>query len=251
LLKTLASKNEELESIVYTASHDLRSPLVNIGGFSSELACSCLEVTDTLTQMQLPNNIEQSLLTVLNEDIPASLKYIHSSVTKMDMLMKGLLKLSRLGRSATEIEMLDMNELIGNIELGMQHQIQKQKVELIVGDLPPCLGDKSQLSQVFTNLLDNAIKYLDPARKGVIRISGEHDEGECVYAVSDNGIGVDEAYHHKILEIFHRLDPEGDVRGEGIGLTIVKRIIDRHNGRMWMESTVGEGTTFYVAIRGE
>ncbi|MBW8016656.1 MAG: PAS domain S-box protein [Planctomycetes bacterium] len=251
LLKTLASKNEELESIVYTASHDLRSPLVNIDGFSSELALSCQEVTETLMHTHLPDSIEHSLLTILNEDIPASLKYIRTSATKMDMLMRGLLKLSRLGREATEIETLNMNELIGNICLGMQHQIKKQHVELVIGPLPECLGDKSQISQVFTNLLDNAIKYLDPAKKGKIQVSGESQAGESIYSVSDNGVGIDQECHHKIFEIFHRLDPEGTVRGEGIGLTIVKRIIDRHNGRMWVESSVGEGTTFHVALRNE
>ncbi|MCF7955376.1 MAG: PAS domain S-box protein [Phycisphaerae bacterium] len=249
LLKTLASKNEELESIVYTASHDLRSPLVNIDGFSSELASSCQELTETLTHTDLPENVENSLQTVLKEDIPASLKYIRSSATKMDMLMRGLLKLSRLGREATEIETLDMNELIGNVNLGMQHQIQKQKVELIIDQLPSCLGDKTQISQVFTNLLDNAIKYLDPAKKGKIRISGTSQDGESIYSVKDNGVGINQECHDKIFEVFHRLDPEGSVSGEGIGLTIVKRIIDRHNGRIWLESSVGGGTAFHVALR--
>lgn len=248
-LRTLASKNEELESIVYTASHDLRSPLVNIDGFSSELACSCKELTETLTHTSLPDQIEHTLSTIVNEEIPASLKYIRSSATKMDMLMRGLLKLSRLGREATEIESLDMNELIKNVRHGMQHQITKQKVELVVDDLPSCLGDKTQISQVFTNLLDNAIKYLDPNRKGRVHVAGKTEDGESVYSVSDNGVGIDPQCYQKIFEVFHRLDPEGSVIGEGIGLTIVKRIIDRHNGRMWVESTVGEGTTFYVAFR--
>lgn len=248
LLKALASKNDELESVVYTASHDLRSPLVNIDGFSSELARSCEDVTKVLSDRPLTEKAEQQLLTIVNEDIPASLQFIRTSAGKMDMLMRGLLKLSRLGRAAIDIEPIDMNELLANIKHGMQHQVNKRQVELAIEDLPPCLGDRSQISQVFTNLLDNAIKYLDQNRKGKIHIEGKDAFDECIYSVADNGVGIEKSCQDKAFEIFHRLSPEGSVKGEGIGLTIVKRILDRHNGRIWMESKAGEGTVFHVAL---
>jgi len=249
LLRALASKNEELESIVYTASHDLRSPLVNIDGFSQELAYSCDDAVTLFREVELPHELEKKLENVLTEDIPASLNFIRSSTNKMDMLVKGLLKLSRLGRAVFEIKPLDMNKMFAHIQRTMQHQINESGVELVIEEeLPNCMGDTSQIHQVFTNLIDNALKYLDPERKGQVRISGCPEKDKSIYSVQDNGVGIDPGHKEKVFEIFHRLNPEGAIRGEGIGLTIVKRIIDRHGGKIWVDSETGKGTTFHIAL---
>jgi len=111
--------------------------------------------------------------------------------------------------------------------------------------LPSCSGDEAQIGQVFSNLLDNALKYLDPDRKGVIRISGTR---QLVYCVEDNGIGVKMSHQNKIFEIFHRLNPGDGTAGEGLGLAIVHRILDRHGGRIWVESKPGKGSKFFVSL---
>ena len=248
LLKTLASKNEELESIVFISSHDLRSPLVNIQGFSGELGYSCKEIGTIIDQTDVSPETKGRLSAILRDDIELSLEYITNSTNRMDMLIKGLLKLSRLGRAAMDIGTLDMNKIASDILDTMHYQIAKMNVEVQIEDLPKCLGDESQINQVFTNLLSNAIKYLDDNRQGKINISGYSNGDISVYCVHDNGVGIATKYFDVIFEIFHRLNPTKSASGEGLGLTIVKRIIDRHNGRIWVESEVGVGSSFYVDL---
>ena len=122
-------------------------------------------------------------------------------------------------------------------------------MDLRVGDLPPCQGDPAQLDQVFSNLLGNAIKYLDPGRPGVISVTGRADLDRCVYCVEDNGVGIDPKHQEIIFELFHRLDPHAS-DGEGLGLTIVRQILGRMDGEVWVESRPGVGSRFYVALPG-
>ena len=130
----------------------------------------------------------------------------------------------------------------------MQHQINHSKAIVTVGDLPACLGDAGQIGQVLTNLLDNAVKYIDPARKGKIEISGKVEEGNSIYSVKDNGIGIASEHQDKIFEIFHRLDPTGRVAGEGLGLTIIMRILNGHKGKIWVDSSEGVGAKFSFTL---
>jgi signal transduction histidine kinase len=248
LLKAIALKNEELESIVYTASHDLRSPLVNIQGFSTELARSCEIIAPLIRDLEMPAETRKIIDEAIDEDIPVSLDFIRSSAAKMDQLMKALLRLSRLGKASLEIQSQDMNTIIHGIVRNMQHRISQQNVKVEIGNLPPCLADMSQINQVFTNLIDNAIKYLDPERPGVLTVTGRLEDGNAIYDVEDNGIGIAPHHQKNVFEIFHRLDPDGPVDGEGIGLTIVRRIIDRHNGSITVESEVDKGTKFTVIL---
>jgi signal transduction histidine kinase len=248
LLKTLASKNEELESIVFISSHDLRSPLVNIQGFSGELGYSCKEIGTLIDQTDVSPEIKGRISAILRDDIGLSLEYIANSTNRMDMLIKGLLKLSRLGRAAMDVKTLDMNKIVSEILDTMRYQIAKKNVEVQIYDLPKCYGDESQINQVFSNLLSNAIKYFDDSRPGKISISGCSNGDRSVYCVQDNGVGIAAKYFNVIFDIFHRLDPTKSASGEGLGLTIVKRIIDRHSGKIWVESDVGAGSRFYVDL---
>ncbi len=247
LNRELMDKNRELEQIVYVTSHDLRSPLVNIQGFSRELNHAFKRVAAIIEGDNLPADIRAQLQPILEEDIPESLQYIFTSTARMDSLLLGLLRLSRLGRVALEIEKLDMNKIIADLTDTFEFRLQQANVALDVANLPPCLGDEGQISQVFANLLDNALKYLDPSRPGIIKVSGCKQGDQAIYCIEDNGIGIAAEHQPKIYEIFHRLNP-GQSDGEGLGLTIVHRILDRHHGSIWVESEPGQGSKFFVAL---
>jgi signal transduction histidine kinase len=137
--------------------------------------------------------------------------------------------------------------MIKNILGTLTYQIQQTGAEVRLGELPSCVGDQTQINQVFTNLIDNAIKYHHPDRKSVISIEGRESDGKVTFSVTDNGIGIASAYVDKIFEIFHRLSPSL-TQGEGLGLTIAQRIVKRHNGTISVESQPGEGTSFTVIL---
>ena len=244
----LALRNEELESILYVASHDLRSPLVNIQGFSYELSQSCELIRSALGDMKIEPNIEKKVFTALNETVPESLGFILTSASKMDTVLLGLLRLSRLGREATNVVTLDMNELIANIVASVEYQAKEAGATIKIDPLPSCHGDASQITQVFSNLLDNAIKYLDYSRPGKIQITGRVKEGLSIYCVEDNGVGISTEHQGKIFEAFHRLEPDARGWGEGLGLTIVQRILEMHNGKVWVEAVPGRGSRFFVVL---
>lgn len=243
----LAAQNQELEQIVYVASHDLRSPLVNIDGFSRELEYSLKDIGEVLDRDKEEATPLAQLLRTEFPDMQQSLMRIRTSAHKMDVLLKGLLKLSRLGRASLEIRTIDMNRLLGELVTTFAYRIEQQGIELTVEDLPDCRGDVMQLNQIFSNLLDNAVKYLDNTRPGRIRVSAELDDDYCLYRVEDNGIGIAVNHQTNIFELFHRLHPE-DSSGEGLGLTIVRQVLSRLGGEISVSSEAGVGSTFSVRL---
>ncbi|AQT69913.1 Phytochrome-like protein cph1 [Anaerohalosphaera lusitana] len=247
-LKLLEQKNKELEQIIHIASHDLRSPLVTIRGFGMELADACERIGELLKDVELGQEKEKDLQELLGAEVPESLKFISAGTDKMDSLISSLLRLARIGTAALDIQPLDMNMLVTNIKHSMEFQIQEKEVDVIVEEgLPGCMGDPTQISQVFSNLMGNAVKYLDGSRKGVIRVSGERKGDWSEYCVEDNGGGIEQDQLDRIFEMFYRLDPDGS-EGEGLGLTIVRRIVSGHEGRIWVDSEVGKGSKFFVAL---
>lgn len=243
----LAQKNEEVEAFVYIVSHDLRTPLVNLQGFSKELEKSCQEIRDQLRSAKLPEETERNLRGILDEDIPGALRYISASTNKFERLINALLGLSRSGRQQYRYELLDLQALVGTTLDSVRQSIEKTKATIRVGDLPKSWGDATAIGQVFSNLIANALNYLKPDRPGVIEIGGEPQELMNRYWVRDNGVGIPVTAQERIFHVFQRFHPEM-APGDGMGLAIIKRVVERHGGKVWVETKEGQGTTFFLTL---
>jgi signal transduction histidine kinase len=174
------------------------------------------------------------------------LNFILNSVTKMDQLLSGLLRISRLGRSALTITTVEMNTVMAQVVAGHEFQLKQYGVTVSIDPLPSCRGDQVQVDQVFANLIGNAIKFRHPNRPGRIRVTGQVDGEVAVYCIADNGIGIARSHQEKVFEIFHQLAPETE--GQGLGLNIVRKILDRLDGKVWIESEADQYCKFFVAL---
>ncbi len=244
----LAEINEELKNFAYIVSHDLRGPLVNIKGFSQELDRSIKEIEPCFQKHLSDLDPEESekIGPVLKKDIPEALSFISSSVNRMDRMINGILKLSRAGRSSLTLEPVRVPELIQSILDSLAHQIGSHVVEIRL-DNEPVPADRTALEQIFGNLVDNAIKYLEPSRAGIIVISSERNDREVIFHVHDNGRGIAEEDIPRAFEIFRRIGPQLTA-GEGIGLAYVKTLVRALGGRIWCSSRLGAGSTFSFSI---
>ncbi len=252
----LNHKNREIEAFVYSISHDLRSPLVNLEGFSQELGLVGEDIREIFKNSDLPPETRQRGLELIDEDMETSIHFIRTGVKRLSDIIDALLRLSRAGRVEYRWQRVDLNPVIGRVLDAMKDTSAKSEADVTVGDLPPVWGDPTQLEQVFANLISNALNYLDPARPGHIEVGCKEIEGvsdDCsnlsslTYYVRDNGVGISEQALDKVFQVFQRLHPE-KAAGEGLGLTVVQRIVERHGGRIWVESTEREGSTFFVRL---
>lgn len=248
LLQQLQTRNEELQSIVFIAAHDLRSPLVNIAGFAGELEKDLARLTAVL--QEAAGSLPPQADTLLRRELPESLRFIKAGSSKMQALLDGLSRLSRIGTLQINPQQLDMAALMQSAVADLNFQITACGAQVdIEPNLPPCRGDAVLIRQVFANLVDNAVKYRRPDRPCRIRIAGRScGDGRVEYAVSDNGIGIPPEHIDKVFELFHQLCPDRSNGGQGLGLPIVRRILDHQDGSVRMESQPDVGTTVYVQL---
>jgi len=227
----LQATNEELESFSYSVSHDLRSPLRAVEGFSLIL--------------------EEDYGDRLDDEGKRVLSIVRVNAKKMNELIEELLTFSRLGRQSLQPAKIDMQQLVNSVYQETGSQRDTSQISFNIGELPDARGDYALLKQVWSNLLSNAVKYSSQNREPRINVNGHIEGGEIVYSVKDNGAGFDMEYYDKLFVVFQRLHKPEDFPGTGVGLAIVHRIITRHGGRVWAEGKVGEGATFYFTLPGE
>ncbi|MGD8780762.1 MAG: ATP-binding protein [Ignavibacteria bacterium] len=246
LNKKMESKNKELEQIIYGVSHDLRSPLINITGFSSELK-QIAEILKYEVNADASEIDKEKINKTLEEEFTSFIEFIQMSAKKIDTVLKSLLQLARLGNLMPSFEKLDMNDVINDVNNSFGYQIKEKNINVIVEKLLPCFANKNIINPLFANLIGNAIKYSDEEKESFVKISGYVENQNSVYVIEDNGIGIAEENIPKIFDIFYRGKKSGK-DGFGIGLAIVKRIVELNKGKIWVESNVGEGSKFYVSI---
>lgn len=249
LSRELEVKNKELQQIVYTVSHDLRAPLINMRGYSRMLVDYLNDVVSAFTGGAAAPEVREETVSILDKDIPEAVSYIDASISKMDTLLSSMLVFSRTASIELQKKAVDMNEVMREVLKVADFQIKAAGARFEVSELPSCYGDEQQINQIFSNLIGNAIKFLSPERPGVISISGRKEDGQAVYCVEDNGIGIPLAEQERIFDIFYRMHNE-EQQGQGLGLAIVRKIVERHGGRIWVESEFGKGSRFYVQLPG-
>ncbi|XSG81300.1 MAG: sensor histidine kinase [Methyloligella sp. ZOD6] len=253
--RDLIAANEEVQRFAYIVSHDLRSPLVNIMGFTSELESLRDQIfmqMASLRQNQEADEKEEREAEAETEDelytdFDEALQFIKSSISKMDKLISAVLKLSREGRREFKAEFIDMTELADELTGTVAHQASEAEAEFKVEPLPDVYSDRLALEQIFSNLIDNALKYLRPGVPGVVEISGRETPLQVIYEVRDNGRGIEEKDYQRIFELFRRSGAQ-DTPGEGIGLAHVRALVRRLGGDMKVESVFGEGSVFIVTL---
>ncbi|WP_411847755.1 ATP-binding protein [Roseibacillus persicicus] len=247
LAAELDSKNKELETVIYAASHDLRSPLVNVQGFASVIGEEMADLKKLVQACANGETPELSQVQAIEGEIERALDFIVAGTTKMDALLGGLLVISRLGQLEVRDEAVDVARVAEMNLSAMRYQLEEAGATVLVEDLPMARGDADLLGQVFGNLFGNAIKYSSKERSLVLKVRGKDFGDKVRYEVSDNGIGISKQHQDRIFNLFHRLNPT-DTEGHGVGLAIVKRALDRMNGTVEVDSEPGRGTTFSIVL---
>lgn len=248
--RELLHRNQENEMFVYSVSHDLRSPLVNLQGFSQELDAACRRLRALAEDDAVPAAARAAITDVLESDIKESLHFIRTSVGRLSGIIDALLRLSRVGRVVYQRQEVDVEKVVRRVLDAANATIQTRQCKVIVHPLPRAAGDSTAIDQIFGNLVQNALNYVDGARPAILEIGAlpqtEFDT-HATYFVRDTGVGIPAAMQTKIFQAFQRLQPD-IAPGEGMGLTLVQRIVERHDGRIWVESEAGVGSTFYFTL---
>jgi signal transduction histidine kinase len=224
----LEAANKELEAFSYSISHDLRNPLNVVIGYS-QLITECYAAK-------------------MDKKAREMLHQICETASRMEQLIADLLRLSSLGRQALSMGCVQTHGLVREVLDELAINATERQIHIQVGDLPDCFGDVSLLRQVFVNLLSNALKFTRHKKEATVEVGYSQQDGESAYFIRDNGAGFDPKQAGRLFGAFERLHCADDFEGTGVGLSIVKRIVSRHGGRIWAESAVGQGATFYFTL---
>jgi light-regulated signal transduction histidine kinase (bacteriophytochrome) len=223
----LKRSNGDLEQFAYIASHDLQEPLRMVSGFTGLL--------------------QRRYAGKLDADADEFIGFAIGGVNRMQELINDLLSYSRVGREEVSAKPVDMQLVVDQALANLQTTIEERSALVSRGPLPMVLANHGMLVRVFQNLIGNALKFCK-AERPIVRIAAEQRGTEWVFSVADNGIGIDPQYRDRIFLIFQRLHQQGEYPGTGIGLAVVKRIVERNGGRIWLESEPGKGTTFFFTL---
>ena len=257
----LREANNEIQRFAYIVSHDLRSPLVNIMGFTSELEELRTEIFRRIATLSregastapFPEVAGEAELVLegadrqLSQDFSEALGFIKSSIAKMDRLISAILSLTREGRREFEPVRIDTSELIEAIVTTMAHQAAEAEARIRIEKLPDIISDRLALEQIFSNLIDNAVKYLKPGVAGDITVRGRTKLGFAIFEIADNGRGIDPKDHQRIFDLFRRAGTQ-DRPGQGIGLAHVRALVRRLGGTMSVQSELNHGSTFTITL---
>jgi signal transduction histidine kinase len=257
----LREANEEIQRFAYIVSHDLRSPLVNIMGFTSELdelrgdifrrIAALARTTDSAPLVPAGGgDIEPELDggdKQLSQDFTEAIGFIKSSIGKMDRLITAILNLTREGSREFQPVKIDTRELIEGIVSTVAHQAAEAEAQIRIEPLPDVISDRLAMEQIFSNLIDNALKYLKPGVPGDIKIRGRTKLGFAIFEITDNGRGIDPKDHQRIFDLFRRAGTQ-DKPGQGIGLAHVRALVRRLGGTMSVSSELHNGSTFTITL---
>ena len=241
----LSTANDEIQRFAYIVSHDLRSPLVNVMGYTAELEAAGAAFARQVERLEAeaPALVDAEAAKAVREDVPEAVGFIRTSTAKMDRLIKAILQLSRDGRRVLSAERLDMTALLRAIRDSLSHQLLEADAELVVRPLPPLYGDRLAIEQIFSNLLDNAVKFLVAGKPGMILVEGAEDPVWVTYRIADNGRGIDPKDRERVFELFRRAGTQ-DRPGDGLGLAFVRNSVRRLGGSIELDSALGQGSTF-------
>ena len=260
----LREANEEIQRFAYIVSHDLRSPLVNIMGFTSELQELRGDIFKRIATLSKLESAETPVLSAsatadpddlglqgadkqLSQDFSEALGFIKSSIGKMDRLISAILNLTREGRREFKPVEIDTRELIESIASTVAHQASESESQIRIEPLPTIVSDRLALEQIFGNLIDNALKYLKTGVPGDIVVRGKMKLGFAIFEIADNGRGIDQKDHQRIFDLFRRAGTQ-DRQGQGIGLAHVRALVRRLGGTISVASKLNEGSTFMITL---
>jgi PAS domain S-box-containing protein len=223
----LKRSNLDLQQFAYIASHDLKTPLRSIGGFVQVL------------ERNYADKLDEKALSLIRRTLDAT--------QQMGQLTDDLLSFAQINSTAKSVALVNCGELVKDVIGLLETEIHNSGAMVTTDELPDIMGDRVQLTQLFLNLIGNGIKYCRD-RTPTVHLSAQMNEGEWVFSVTDNGIGIDAKHHDKIFEVFKRLHTQKEYPGTGIGLAVCRRVVERHGGRVWIASELGAGSTFSFTI---
>jgi len=246
----LVSANQEIQRFAYIVSHDLRAPLVNVMGFTSELDAARKQLKEQFDAIaeSAPELLSPDARLAVEEDLPEAIGFIRTSTSKMDRLINAILKLSREGRRVVTPETISVADMVTAIASTMHQQTAAADAEIVAAPgLPVLVSDRLAFEQIMQNLIENAVKYLDRSRPGRIVVSGRRRGAFVDFSIEDNGRGIDAKDHERVFELFRRAGAQ-DQPGEGLGLAFVRATVRRLGGAIRLDSEPGRGSTFHLTF---